>query len=347
MKPLTRDAVVLVIEQSARFADDAERFEPAGRTHHRPAARGRLLGRTEWPRPDRRQGHPQGDRRPKKTASTGSGERALEVDHARHHADRHRRRQGRARSTASASRSRRFPLRPADPHHRPHRPRHRRGGGHRARGRARRPAPFQGRADPVRLPGGDRSARTRRCRCRPAWSSSNPMAASTATARPRPSSMPCCRRSPSVPIKQSFAVTGSVNQLGEVQAIGGVNEKIEGFFDICNEPRPDRRAGRPDPGIQHQAPDAAPRRGRGGRARGKFQSIRWRPSTRGSSCLTGIAGGRARQGRRVPDRHHLPQGRGPPARDGGSPAEIRAAARFWGNEQWPSNLGHGRSAASW
>lgn len=36
-----------------------------------------------------------------------------------------------------------------------------------------------------------------------------------------------------VPIKQSFAVTGSVNQLGEVQAIGGVNEKIEGFFDLC------------------------------------------------------------------------------------------------------------------
>lgn len=36
-----------------------------------------------------------------------------------------------------------------------------------------------------------------------------------------------------VPIKQSLAVTGSVNQWGEVQAIGGVNEKIEGFFDIC------------------------------------------------------------------------------------------------------------------
>ncbi|MCB8928450.1 MAG: AAA family ATPase [Ardenticatenaceae bacterium] len=36
-----------------------------------------------------------------------------------------------------------------------------------------------------------------------------------------------------VPIKQSFAVTGSVNQRGQVQAIGGVNEKIEGFFDIC------------------------------------------------------------------------------------------------------------------
>ena len=35
------------------------------------------------------------------------------------------------------------------------------------------------------------------------------------------------------PIKQSFAVTGSMNQYGEVQAIGGVNEKIEGFFDLC------------------------------------------------------------------------------------------------------------------
>lgn len=35
------------------------------------------------------------------------------------------------------------------------------------------------------------------------------------------------------PIRQSIAITGSVNQAGEVQVIGGVNEKIEGFFDIC------------------------------------------------------------------------------------------------------------------
>jgi len=38
-----------------------------------------------------------------------------------------------------------------------------------------------------------------------------------------------------VPISQSFAVTGSINQFGQVQAIGGVNEKVEGFFDICCE----------------------------------------------------------------------------------------------------------------
>ena len=36
-----------------------------------------------------------------------------------------------------------------------------------------------------------------------------------------------------VPIRQDIAVTGSVNQKGEVQAIGGVNHKIEGFFDCC------------------------------------------------------------------------------------------------------------------
>ncbi|MDX1816888.1 MAG: AAA family ATPase [Marinobacter sp.] len=36
-----------------------------------------------------------------------------------------------------------------------------------------------------------------------------------------------------VPLKQAFAVTGSMNQHGEVQAVGGVNEKIEGFFSVC------------------------------------------------------------------------------------------------------------------
>lgn len=37
-----------------------------------------------------------------------------------------------------------------------------------------------------------------------------------------------------VPLLQHFAITGSINQHGQVQAIGGVNEKIEGFFDVCN-----------------------------------------------------------------------------------------------------------------
>lgn len=36
-----------------------------------------------------------------------------------------------------------------------------------------------------------------------------------------------------IPVRQSWAVTGSVNQHGQVQPIGGVNDKIEGFFDVC------------------------------------------------------------------------------------------------------------------
>ncbi len=38
-----------------------------------------------------------------------------------------------------------------------------------------------------------------------------------------------------IPLQQSLAVTGSLNQHGEVQAVGGVNEKVEGFFDVCRE----------------------------------------------------------------------------------------------------------------
>ena len=38
-----------------------------------------------------------------------------------------------------------------------------------------------------------------------------------------------------LPVRQDLAVTGSVNQAGDIQAIGGVNEKIEGFYDVCKQ----------------------------------------------------------------------------------------------------------------
>jgi predicted ATP-dependent protease len=38
-----------------------------------------------------------------------------------------------------------------------------------------------------------------------------------------------------VPVRQHLALTGSINQFGLVQAVGGVNEKIEGFFDLCRK----------------------------------------------------------------------------------------------------------------
>ena len=56
-----------------------------------------------------------------------------------------------------------------------------------------------------------------------------------------------------LPIKQSLAVTGSVNQYGRVQAIGGVNEKVEGFFDICRARGLDGEHGVliPDANVKH------------------------------------------------------------------------------------------------
>lgn len=46
-----------------------------------------------------------------------------------------------------------------------------------------------------------------------------------------------------LPIAQNIAVTGSVNQFGEIQPIGGVNEKIEGFYDICMQRDPNGEYG--------------------------------------------------------------------------------------------------------
>src|SRR5512146_2233069 len=46
-----------------------------------------------------------------------------------------------------------------------------------------------------------------------------------------------------LPIRQDIAVTGSMNQKGDIQPIGGVNEKIEGFFDCVQPGRPTGREG--------------------------------------------------------------------------------------------------------
>ena len=60
-----------------------------------------------------------------------------------------------------------------------------------------------------------------------------------------------------VPIRQGLAVTGSVNQAGQVQAIGGVNEKIEGFFDVCRARGLNGRQGVLIPGLEREASHAA------------------------------------------------------------------------------------------
>ena len=54
-----------------------------------------------------------------------------------------------------------------------------------------------------------------------------------ATAPAPPKFTRCFPRFPACPLRQDIAVTGSVSQQGDIQPIGGVNQKIEGFYDVC------------------------------------------------------------------------------------------------------------------
>ncbi|WP_026757669.1 Lon protease family protein [Sediminimonas qiaohouensis] len=112
------------------------------------------------------------------------------------------------------------------------------------------------------------------------------------------------------PIDQSFAITGSVNQFGDIQPIGGVNEKIEGFFDICAERGLSGRQGVLIPAantknlcLRKRVIDAV--------EQGKFHIIPMRTVNDGLEVLTGMdAGERGEDGaypegslnRRVEDR---------------------------------------------
>ena len=103
-----------------------------------------------------------------------------------------------------------------------------------------------------------------------------------------------------VPIKQGFAVTGSVNQFGEVQAIGGVNEKIEGFFDVCKAQglTGDQGVLIPESNIQHLMlrPDVVD-----AVQAGKFQVHGVRTIDQGLEILTGVKAGEADADGHYPD----------------------------------------------
>ena len=85
-----------------------------------------------------------------------------------------------------------------------------------------------------------------------------------------------------VGIDQGVAVTGSVNQLGEMQAIGGVCAKIEGFFDLCKARGLTGHAGRARAAREPAAPGAARRRGRRASRAGSSTSTRSRRRRRAS-----------------------------------------------------------------
>lgn len=96
-----------------------------------------------------------------------------------------------------------------------------------------------------------------------------------------------------LPIKQNIAVTGSVNQKGEVQAIGGVNEKIEGFYEVCKIKGLDGTQGVmiPDSNVQNlmlkeEIVDAV--------KAGKFSIYSAKSIDEGIEILTGVKAGERR-----------------------------------------------------
>ncbi len=98
-----------------------------------------------------------------------------------------------------------------------------------------------------------------------------------------------------VPIRQNLAVTGSVNQKGEIQAIGGANEKIEGFYRVCKAKglKGDEGVMIPASNVQHlmldeEVVDAV--------RQGKFHIYAVRTSDEGIEILTGV-----KAGARLPD----------------------------------------------
>jgi lon-related putative ATP-dependent protease len=103
-----------------------------------------------------------------------------------------------------------------------------------------------------------------------------------------------------VPIRQGFAVTGSVNQNGEVQAIGGVNEKIEGFFDTCKARRLTGQQGVliPAANVEHLMlrPDVVQ-----AVSKGKFRIIPVRTIDEGIEVLTGHPAGKPSRAGRFPN----------------------------------------------
>jgi predicted ATP-dependent protease len=98
-----------------------------------------------------------------------------------------------------------------------------------------------------------------------------------------------------LPIRQDLAVTGSVNQHGQVQAIGGVNEKIEGFFAVCKARRLTGDQGVLIPAsnvrnlmLKSEVRDAI--------AAGRFHVHPVSTIDQGIEILTGVLAGRARAG---------------------------------------------------
>ena len=103
-----------------------------------------------------------------------------------------------------------------------------------------------------------------------------------------------------IPVSQGIAVTGSINQNGQIQPIGGVNQKIEGFFDLCKEKGLTGAQGVMIPVqnvknlmLKQDVIDAV--------SAGKFRIYAVRSIDEGIEVLTGTAAGERKNGKPYPD----------------------------------------------
>ena len=109
-----------------------------------------------------------------------------------------------------------------------------------------------------------------------------------------------------LPIKQTLAVTGSVNQKGEVQAIGGVNEKLEGFFEVCRAKGLTGKQGAMIPASNVQNLMLKEEIVEAGKA-GKFTIYPVKTIDEGIEVLTGVPAGKRKKDGTYPERtvNHL------------------------------------------
>ncbi|HVN65264.1 MAG TPA: ATP-binding protein, partial [Methanomicrobiales archaeon] len=109
-----------------------------------------------------------------------------------------------------------------------------------------------------------------------------------------------------LPIRQDLAVTGSVNQKGEVQAIGGVNEKLEGFFEVCRAKGLTGKQGAMIPASNVQNLMLKEEIVEAGKA-GKFTIYPVKTIDEGIEVLTGVPAGKRKKDGTYPERtvNHL------------------------------------------
>ena len=123
------------------------------------------------------------------------------------------------------------------------------------------------------------------------------------------------------PIDQSIAVTGSVDQYGRIQAVGGVTEKVEGFFDACERAGLTGEQGVIIPATNRRHLMLDERR-TGGRQEGRFHVWAVESVDQGIEILTGVPAGERGADGDLSGGNRAPACPGPPLRDGAGGAGV-------------------------